>query len=151
MGLFQAMKHNHKKVGIICGCFDLLHAGYIRMFKDAKDNACNFLLIALQTDPTIDRPEKNKVVQSIQDRIEILEAIKYVDEVVVYESESDLYELLKHIEYDVRILGTDYRNKDYTGKDIDPSVYFHVRDHDISTTQVKNKIYESMKLKEVSQ
>ena len=141
------MKINPKKTGIICGSFDLIHAGYIRMFRDAKENACNNLIVALQSDPTIDRPQKNKCVQPIEQRIEILESIKFIDEVIVYETEADLYELLKKTPYDVRVLGTDYKNRDYTGRDLDPNVYFHVRNHDISTTSLKKKIYTSMKKK----
>lgn len=114
------------------------------MFADAKTNACGKLIIALQTDPTIDRPEKNKCVQPINQRIEILESIVYVDEVVLYESEKELYGLLSCIEYDVRILGTDYVDREYTGKNLDPEVYYHVRNHDISTTSLKEKISASM-------
>ena len=138
------MKIKEKKTGVICGSFDLIHAGYIRMFRDAKENACEKLIVALQSDPTIDRPDKNSCVQPLTERIEILDAIKYIDEILVYDTEQDLYELLQNINYDVRVLGTDYREREYTGKDLDPSVYFHERNHDISTTTLKRRIYKTM-------
>ena len=135
------------KKGIICGSFDLIHAGYIRMFKDAKDNACEHLIVALQTDPTIDRPEKNKCVQPYDQREEILKSIVYVDEVLMYDTEESLENLLEETDYDVRILGTDYIGKTYTGKDKDPDVYYHERSHNISTSGLKKKVYESFRKK----
>jgi glycerol-3-phosphate cytidylyltransferase len=135
------------KTGIICGSFDLMHAGYIRMFKDAKANACDRLVVALQTDPTLDRPEKNKCIQPADHRVEILRSIKYVDDVFLYDTEESLYNLLRRTDYDVRILGTDYKDREYTGKDLDPEVYYHLRDHDISTTKIKNQIYSAVKNK----
>lgn len=131
--------------GIICGSFDVVHPGYIRMFRDTK-NVCENLLVALQGDPTIDRPEKCKPVQSLDDRIEILNAIKYVDRIVCYNTEAELEALLGVEEYDVRILGTDYRHReDYTGYKYKKPVYFHERNHDYSTTKLKTQIFESMK------
>ena len=138
------MSSSDEKTGIICGSFDLIHAGYIRMFADAK-SVCSKLIIALQTDPTIDRPEKNACVQPVDHRAEVLKSITYVDEVILYETEKDLYNLLKSTEYDVRVLGTDYKDRDYTGKDLDPCVYFHHRAHDISTSSIKEGIYQSLK------
>jgi len=113
------------------------------MFKDAK-TVCNHLVIALQSDPTIDRPEKNKPVQTLQERIIILNAIKYVDEIIVYDTEEDLYDLLKNNNLDVRILGTDYKNKKFTGDDLDISIHFHHRNHDWSSSSLKNKIKNSL-------
>ncbi len=131
--------------GIICGSFDVIHPGYVRMFKDAK-RVCERLTVALQGDPTIDRPSKCKPVQSMEDRIEILESIKWIDKVVVYNTEKELDVLLGNESYDVRILGTDYKNrKDYTGAHYGKPVYFHERDHEYSTTKLKMKISESMK------
>ena len=127
--------------GIICGSFDLVHPGYIRMFKDAK-TACEALIVALQGDPTLDRPGKCKPVQSIEERYEILEALRYVDDIVTYNTEAELLELLKTVDYDVRILGTDYVNKSYTGIELGKPVYFHERDHNFSTTALKESIYE---------
>ena len=128
-----------KKVGFTCSCFDLLHAGHILMLKDAREQ-CDYLIVGLQTDPTIDRPEKNKPVQSFQERKIQLEAVRYIDEIVVYETERDLYELLKKINPDVRILGTDYKNKKFTGDDLGISIYYHKRDHNYSSTNLRKEI-----------
>ncbi len=131
--------------GIICGSFDVIHPGYTRMFEDAK-TVCETLVVALQGDPTIDRPEKCKPVQTLSDRIEILSAIKYVDRIVTYNTEAELENLLGTVEYDVRILGTDYKDrKDYTGFKYGKPVYFHERDHDYSTTKLKQQIADSMR------
>lgn len=128
--------------GIIAGSFDLIHPGYVRMFHEAKEKACRHLIVALQDDPTIDRPQKCKPVQSWSERKEILESLKWVDEVLYYNTESDLVELLqKHRWYlDVRILGSDYIGKRFTGSEIGIPVYYCKRDHDYSLTDLKRKI-----------
>ena len=136
----QMCIRDRQRIGIICGSFDLIHAGYIRMFADAKTNACDYLIVALQSDPTLDRSDKNACVQPVEQRAEILQSISYVDEIILYDTENSLYDLLEKTEYHVRILGTDYLEKDYTGKNLDPTVYFHKRNHDISTSSIKNKI-----------
>lgn len=112
------------------------------MFQDAKENACEKLIIALQGDPTIDRPHKCKPVQPLEERIEIIGSIRYVDEVVTYNTEVELLELLKSTPHDVRILGTDYIGKSYTGDVLGTPVYFHSRQHNISTTSLKEAIYQ---------
>ena len=127
--------------GIICGSFDLIHPGYVRMFKESK-SVCKKLIVALQDDPTIDRPEKCKPVQSLESRMEILQAIRYVDQIVLYNTEAELYELLRKTDYEVRILGSDYSSRDYTGSDLLKPVYYHERNHGYSTTALKEKIYE---------
>ena len=127
--------------GIICGSFDLIHPGYIRMLKDAK-TACETLIIALQGDPTIDRPFKCRPVQSLEDRREILEALVYVDGIETYNTEKELLELLERTPHDVRILGTDYIGKSYTGDVLKKPEYFHERAHDFSTTKLKEEIYK---------
>jgi len=130
----------NKKVGFTCSSFDLLHAGHILMLKDAK-NQCDYLIVGLQIDPTTDRPkEKNKPIQSLEERKIQLEAVKYIDEIIIYNSEDDLYELLKKINPDVRILGTDYKNKQFTGDDLDIKIYFHKRDHNYSSSNLRKKI-----------
>lgn len=135
-------KHN---IGIICGSFDVLHPGYIRMFKDAK-SVCKFLVVALQGDPTIDRPTKCKPVQSLEDRKEILEAIRYIDRIETYNTEAELLRLLQTTPHDIRILGSDYKNiENYTGAELKKSVYYHARDHGYSTTRLKQKIYYERK------
>ena len=128
-----------KKIGFTCSCFDLLHAGHILMLKDAKAQ-CDKLIVGLQPDPSIERPEKNKPIQSFEERKIQLEAVKYVDEITIYDSEQDLYELLQKIKPDVRILGTDYKDKSFTGDDLDIPIYFHKRDHDYSTSSLREKI-----------
>jgi glycerol-3-phosphate cytidylyltransferase len=134
------------KKGIIAGSFDLIHPGYIRMFSESK-NVCDHLIIALQDDPTIDRPEKNKPVQTWEERKEILESIKQIDEILYYSTEKELYEVLKNTKYDVRILGSDYIGKTFTGHDLNKPIYFCERGHGYSLTELKKKIYNSLSLK----
>ena len=129
-----------KNIGFTCSCFDLLHAGHIIMLQDAK-NQCDYLIVGLQTDPTIDRPNKNKPIQSFQERKIQLKAVKYVDEIIEYNTEKELYELLKKLNPDIRILGTDYINKSFTGDDLNIKIYYHKRDHDYSTSNIRRKIY----------
>ena len=135
-------KTNYKK-GLIAGSFDLIHPGYIKMFQDAK-KICDCLIVALQSDPTIDRPEKNKPVQTLEERKIILNSIKYIDEILVYDTEQSLYSLLKSTKINIRILGSDYKNKSYTGDDLNIPVYFHERDHAWSTSCLKEKIKNSL-------
>ena len=127
------------KIGFTCSCFDLLHAGHILMLKDSKEQ-CDYLIVGLQTDPTIDRPEKNKPIQSFEERKIQLEAVKYVDEIFVYETEQDLYKKLLDIKPDVRILGSDYIGKSFTGDDLDIEIYYHERNHNYSTTNLRKQI-----------
>lgn len=132
------------KVGIVCGAFDVIHPGYIFMFQDAK-TVCDKLVVLLQTDPTVDRPEKMKPTQTPEDRELILRSIRYVDDVIYYTTEAELYTILKQDFYDVRILGTDYINKDFTGKDLNRPIHWHDRSHKYSATKFKTKIKESVK------
>jgi len=128
------------KAGFTCSCFDLLHAGHILMLKDAKAQ-CDKLIVGLQTDPTIDRPEKNKPIQSYEERYIQLEAIKYVDEIIKYETEEELYQLLKILRPDVRVLGSDYEDGRYfTGMELNIPIYFHKRNHNYSTSSLRDKI-----------
>ena len=128
------------KIGFTCSCFDLLHAGHILMLKDCKKQ-CDYLVVGLQIDPSLDRYEKNKPVQSLQERKIQLEAIKYVDKIIIYETENDLYNLVYNMMPDVRILGTDYIDKYFTGIDIEGvDIYFHERNHDYSTSSLREKI-----------
>ena len=125
-------------VGFTCSCFDLLHAGHILMLQYAKAR-CDKLIVGLQTDPT-DRPEKNKPIQSLEERRIQLEAVKYVDEIFTYDTEEDLYKKLLDIKPDVRILGSDYIGKSFTGDDLDIKIYYHDRNHNYSTTNLRKKI-----------
>lgn len=130
--------------GIIAGSFDLIHPGYIRMFDEAKQ-VCRYLVVALQTDPTLDRPDKCKPVQSWDDRRDILRSLRQVDEVIPYSTEESLRKLLGAIDYDIRILGSDYIGKRFTGDDLQKPTYFCNRNHDYSLTDLKKKIVDSMK------
>ena len=129
--------------GLICGAFDVIHPGYIRLFMDAK-NVCEKVVIALQTDPTVDRPEKDKPVQSVEDREMILRAIRFIDDVVLYTTESELLELTAQDFYDVRILGTDYKEKYFTGREHGKQIHWHSRDHDYSASGLKRSIKKAV-------
>ena len=128
-------------IGFTCSCFDLLHAGHILMLQDAK-RQCDKLIVGLQTDPTIDRLEKNKPIQSLEERRIQLEAVKYVDEIFEYTTEEELYKKLLFINPDVRILGSGYIGKSFTGDDLDIEIYYHERNHNYSTTNLRGKIVE---------
>ena len=141
MLFFRSLTMNKSQIiGFTCSCFDLLHAGHILMLKDAK-NQCDYLIVGLQTDPTIDRPkEKNKPIQSLDERKIQLEAVKYIDEIITYSTEHELYLLLQKINPDIRILGTDYKDKNFTGDDLNIRIYYHNREHNYSSTNLRNKI-----------
>ena len=132
------------RVGFTCSTFDLLHAGHITMLEEAKLH-CDFLIVGLQTDPTIDRPDtKNSPIQSIVERQIQLAAVKYVDEVVIYSTEQDLCDLLLTLPIDVRILGDEYADKEFTGRDICKQrgidLYFNKRDHSFSSTSLRKRV-----------
>jgi len=131
------------RIGFTASTFDLLHAGHIVMLREAKTQ-CDYLICALQVDPSIDRPEKNKPVQSIVERQAQIAAIKYVDEVLIYKTEADLLDIINMYPIDVRILGEEYRQKDFTGKDECRNrgieLYFNKRDHRFSTTDLRKRV-----------
>lgn len=129
------------KRGIVAGAFDLIHPGYIRMFKYAKEH-CNHLTIALHENPTMARPYKLKPVQSLEDRKEILRSIKYVDDIIVYQSEVTYLSYLE--DYDIRFLGDDYSDGSYTGKGLGIPIVWIPRDHGYSTTKLKVSIANSV-------
>lgn len=126
--------------GIVAGAFDLIHPGYIRMFRECREH-CNHLTVALHENPSHERPKKIPPVHSLEDREEILRSIKYVDDIVVYQKEDEFLSYLKN--YDIRFLGDDYRDGSYTGNDIDIKIIFVDRSHDYSTTELKRKIVKS--------
>ena len=141
-----------KKIGITFSTFDMLHAGHIAMLAEAK-NHCDYLIAGLQTDPTIDRPDtKNKPVQSIVERQIQLAACRYVDEVVVYQTEQDLVDLLLILPIDIRVLGVEYEDKEYTGKQEcwqrGIECIFNGRDHSFSSSSLRKRVVaaETMKL-----
>ena len=127
--------------GITASCFDLLHAGHILMLKEAK-SACDYLIVALQVDPTIDRPNKNKPIQSFFERWVQLSAVKYVDEIIPYTTESELMTILQNYNIDVRILGEEYETKPFTGNNLDMEYYFNKRTHEYSSTELKQRIID---------
>ena len=131
------------KVGITCSCFDMFHAGHVKMLQEAKSQ-CDYLIVALQTDPTIDRPEKNKPVQSLVERYIQVNGCKYVDEIVPYQTEKELEQIFSSFSLNIRIIGDDYRGKEFTAKDICASrgidIYYNKRDHEFSSTELKNRI-----------
>ena len=147
----RKLKDEGKKIGITFSTFDMLHAGHIAMLAEAK-NHCDYLIAGLQTDPTIDRPDtKNKPVQSIVERQIQLAACRYVDEVVVYQTEQDLIDLLLILPVDVRVLGVEYADKDYTGKHEcairGVECIFNRRDHSFSSSGLRSRVVEAETIK----
>jgi len=124
-------------IGFTCGAFDLLHAGHVVMFKEAKAN-CKYLIVGLQTDPTIDRQSKNKPVQSIYERYIQLSAVKYIDEIIPYDTEQSLLDLLNSTAIDIRFIGEDYVEKEFTGKGMH-EVFYTDRKHSFSTTELRSR------------
>ena len=134
------------KIGFNCSSFDLFHAGHVTMLKMEKE-LCDYLIVALQVDPTIDRPGiKNKPVQSVYERYVQLQGCKYVDEILVYETEADLLNLLQTQKIDIRFLSEEYIDRDFTGKQycIDHGIelHYHLRRHQYSSTELRNRVYE---------
>ena len=137
-------------IGFTCSTFDLLHAGHVLMLRDAK-SVCDHLICGLQIDPTIDRAEKNSPIQSVVERHAQLAAVKYVDEIIPYSTEEDLKDILEMYPIKVRILGDEYRTKDFTGKDVckkrDIELYFNSRDHRFSSSGLRQRVFEMEGLK----
>ena len=133
------------KKGFIAGNFDLLHPGYIKLFKECKVH-CDHFTVLLHTDPSIERPQKFKPILSVEERIEQLESNRYIDAIQVYTYEKDLEELIAKNDFQLRFLGTDYRGKSYTGDQFDIPVHYLSRDHGWSTTKLKEMIINNLKL-----
>ena len=143
-----------KKIGVTFSTFDLLHPGHILMLQDCK-TVCDHLIIGIQSDPTIDRKDKNdkyskisgkpknSTIQTLEERLMMIKAIKFVDEVFIYDTEQDLYDWLSNNKWDVRILGSDWEDKNFTGHDIEGEIYFHKRDHDWSSTAFRERLKNS--------
>lgn len=133
------------KIGITFSAFDLLHAGHVKMLEEAKLN-CDYLIVGLQTDPTIDRPTKNKPTQTVVERYIQLKACKFVDEIVPYATEQDLEDILKSFTIDLRIVGEEYKDRDFTGRnyceDKGIELYFNTRDHRFSSTSLRQEVYK---------
>ena len=130
------------KIGFTCSTFDLFHAGHVIMLEEAKKQ-CDHLIVGLQTDPTIDRPEKNKPVQTVFERYVQLDACKHVNQVVVYATEKELRDILLSYPIDVRILGQEYEGKDFTGSELDINCYFNKRKHSFSTTELRQRVIDA--------
>lgn len=136
------------KVGFTCSSFDLLHAGHTLMLEEAKAQ-CDYLIVGLQTDPTLDRATKNKPAQTVVERYLQLRACKYVDEIIPYATEQDLEDILSGMHIDMRVLGVEYRDKDFTGRDICKKrgieIYFNEREHRFSSSGLREQIVKAKK------
>ena len=140
-----------KKIGVTFSTFDLLHPGHILMLEDCK-NVCDYLIVGVQSDPTIDRKKdsdeyskisgkpKNTPIQTLEERLIMIKSIKFVDEVFVYDTEKDLYDWLTNNKWDIRILGSDWKGKKFTGHDIDGDIHFHIRDHGWSSSAFRERL-----------
>ena len=136
------------RVGFTASTFDLLHAGHVQMLREAKEH-CDYLICGLQMDPSVDRPTKNSPVQTVVERYVQLRAVSYVDEIIPYVTEKDLEDILTMYHIDVRILGEEYREKEFTGKDIcrkrGIELYFNKRDHRFSSSDLRRRVAEREK------
>jgi glycerol-3-phosphate cytidylyltransferase len=147
-GLPNPLSANNNRVGkntigITCSCFDLLHAGHIKMLQEAKSQ-CDYLIVALQIDPSLDRPEKNKPIQTIVERYIQLKGCKYVDEIVPYQTEKDLEDIFLSFSLDVRIIGEEYKGKEFTAKEICLNkgirIYYNSRQHQFSSSELRERL-----------
>ena len=125
--------------GFTCGAFDLLHAGHVLMLKQASQH-CDFLIVGLQTDPSIDRKEKNSPSQSIYERFLQLSAIRYVDQIIPYDTEDSLMEILNSTHIDIRFVGEEYKSKKFTGQDLPIKVFFTDRKHSFSSSELRKRV-----------
>lgn len=150
------LRSNDEKpvIGFTCSSFDLLHSGHYLMLEDCKTQ-CDVLIVGLQDDPTIDvkyriqtgGKNKNRPIQSYEERLIQISGVKYVDHVVRYSTEEELYELLQLINPDIRMIGEDWRHKDFTGHDLDIPIHFNPRSHSYSTSALRHRVYEAEKTK----
>ena len=137
----------NKIVGITFGSFDLCHYGHVLMFEECKQY-CDYLIVGVQSDPSIDRPEKNSPIQSHEERLGLVNSIKFVDEVKSYNTESDLVDMLKEVNPDIRILGADHEGTKFTGYELSSiKTVFNSRDHGYSTSELRRRVYEAEKKK----
>jgi glycerol-3-phosphate cytidylyltransferase len=135
-------QNSDKKIVFTASCFDLLHPGHILMLEDAKKQG-DILVIGLHSDPTINRDSKNKPVQTFEERSIMIHSNKFVDYVIDYATEDDLLNILKHLNPDVRVLGSDWEGKQYTGHELSIPVYFHKRNHDWSTSKLRKRVFDA--------
>jgi glycerol-3-phosphate cytidylyltransferase len=138
------MDKQNRVIGITCSTFDLLHAGHIIMLEECK-KYCDYLICALQVDPSIDRPEKNKPIQSLVERYIQLDSVQYVDKIIPYNTEEELITIFSSLDLDVRIIGEEYKDTEFTAKNICQKrgikLVYNKRDHDFSTTNLRERIY----------
>jgi glycerol-3-phosphate cytidylyltransferase len=145
---YLKIKNPGKKIGFTCSCWDLLHAGHNLFLLDSYNN-CDIIVVGLQTDPTIDRPTKNKPIQSLKERKIQIESCRWVSYYFEYSTEKTLYDSICELRPDIRFLGDDYVGKKYTGDDLHIEIFYHMRSkHDFSTTSLRKLIYEKEKEKE---
>jgi len=138
-----------KKIGFTAGAFDLCHAGHVLMFEEAK-TVCDHLIVGLHSDPSLDRPDsKNKPIMSVEERTIILNGIRWIDEILVYDTEADLLKLLTEnkLNIDIRIIGVEYKEKPYTGRELPLEVYYNTRGHNFSTTELRNRVFQAEQAK----
>ena len=146
---FDKIKHmcgENDKVGIVASAFDILHAGHMLMLKEAKKH-CDCLIAALHKDPSQERPEKNKPTMLLEERILLVEGNKYIDGYIIYETEEDLFNILIELHPQIRFIGEDWKNKDFTGKTLDIPIFWTDRSHGYSTSELRQRIYEAEKKK----
>jgi glycerol-3-phosphate cytidylyltransferase len=138
------------KIGFTCSAFDLFHAGHITMLRDAKEH-CDFLIVGLQTDPTIDRPTKNRPVQTVYERWVQLAACQYVDRIIPYATEKELLDILQSQAINIRFVGEEYQSQPFTGKDIDGiEIYYNKRRHSFSSTELRQRVFTAQITQQVN-
>lgn len=135
-------KYDGQKISFCCSAFDLLHCGHILMLEDARKQG-DILVVGLHTNPNLDRSSKNIPIQSYEEREIQIKGCRYVDEVIKYATEDDLYQILRELCPDVRVLGTDWKDKPFTGCDLPIPIYWHNRNHNWSTTWSRDRIYQA--------
>lgn len=133
---------NKKIIGFTCGAFDITHAGHYLMFKECREQ-CDFLIVGLQVNPNVDRKEKHKPVQTLKERRIQLEACKYIDKIITYKTEKDLYHLLEKLKPDIRFIGADWKGKDFTGKKLPIKVVFNSRNHNYSSSSLRERVIKA--------
>lgn len=140
--LHTLKKKTEYEMGFTCGSFDLLHPGHLLMLKDCKKH-CDFLVVGLQVDPSVDRPAKNKPIETLEERHLRLESCKYVDQIMIYRTEEDLLHMLKALRPDIRFIGVDHQDKEFTGHDLNIPIHWNRRDHHHSSSGLRNRIKNS--------
>ena len=135
-------KYKNKKIVVTAGAFDLFHCGHVLMFNDAKQQG-DVLIILLQTNPNLDRPTKNIPIQDYEERFIQITGSKYVDDIIKYQTEDDLLHILQILKPDVRVIGTDWKNKPFTGHELPISIYWHIRTHGWSSSYLRDRVYQS--------